>query len=874
MAITSSAGAGITITSPAKNNGTLSSSTSTTIVFPNSIATNNGNLAISPTLAGRLVTIRPGASNEETRYMLSDNGSTTATISEAWEIPPTGGESYKVSYIIQDVATVNGLALINKRTNDYSSSRRLTVASTGFLALLNGASLETVGNASASVADMIVESGGRFDNGYLNANRGVAGGSIFGAGGAGTANGNLVFDAQAGSDVRVYDLLFKSVNVYAQKYNGKGDFQRAKFFSSNYTLDLTGDNSLRDCIIEGVGGAGIETIQVDSNTNINSLNVVSTSGFIGVDNSVEERITLKDVRFIGNKKIAYINDNKHWRFVNPTWSIDTNTQNEIQFENGTNNDAYEQFSFESSISLVDGTLVSGASYQIYESGGNLIRHNGFSNISGIYNVDITKRKFTNNAGTSLNVDSRTGFYLKVYDFGYQPALLPLSVNEAMIQTLTLPPDTSVNSSSQSSAIFDGPSGYKIPRYEGVTNSDAAYVVAYDGAQGGAPSIGSTITDGNFNFGTLYDYEGDDSQGILVLINHNGAAWGNNISIYEQGGEFTATVNSSGVGSVSLYYSIILDCFNSTINSMYDAISAKFANYRSPITIRDAYNTLVDFSNVIASGDVLPISITPSGGWVGNSGSIIFGAVAPFYSLAFSYSASLSPTITNWQYYGGDGWYDLSFSDETDSFGTPSTPSFPYKYVRWESPSGANPSWSPTIQDGIPIYTVRSLFTENTNGSLIFNRIFVEKEYEDLVIWGAGQRALPLSLGLNGWETYRVNSQGVWLANRGAGTVAFMTANDGTQYTPPSQYTFTLTGLKPNSEVRIYTDTATPVEIGGTENSSTSFTYNFQYRGSDVDIYVVVHHVDYEYIRINNLTLSNSNQSVPISQRPDRNFLNP
>ena len=47
------------------------------------------------------------------------------------------------------------------------------------------------------------------------------------------------------------------------------------------------------------------------------------------------------------------------------------------------------------------------------------------------------------------------------------------------------------------------------------------------------------------------------------------------------------------------------------------------------------------------------------------------------------------------------------------------------------------------------------------------------------------------------------STGVFISNRGTGTTDYMTADDGWTFTPPEQFTFTLTGLKADSEVRIY-----------------------------------------------------------------------
>jgi len=103
-------------------------------------------------------------------------------------------------------------------------------------------------------------------------------------------------------------------------------------------------------------------------------------------------------------------------------------------------------------------------------------------------------------------------------------------------------------------------------------------------------------------------------------------------------------------------------------------------------------------------------------------------------------------------------------------------------------------------------------------------------------------------------------------------VVEMQADDGTTYVPPIQYSFTLTGLESNSEVRIY-EAGTTTELAGVENSGSSFTYNYQYT-SDFDIDYVVFAVGFQPIRNLGVTLTNANSSIPVQQIEDRVYLNP
>ena len=106
-----------------------------------------------------------------------------------------------------------------------------------------------------------------------------------------------------------------------------------------------------------------------------------------------------------------------------------------------------------------------------------------------------------------------------------------------------------------------------------------------------------------------------------------------------------------------------------------------------------------------------------------------------------------------------------------------------------------------------------------------------------------------------------------------GTIEYMTADDGWTFTPPASYSYTLTGLKTDSEVRIY-NAADDSELGGIESSGTTFAYNYTYGGSDITAYVIVFHLEWKEVRLLNQTLSNSNQSIPIQQSIDRVYLNP
>lgn len=95
---------------------------------------------------------------------------------------------------------------------------------------------------------------------------------------------------------------------------------------------------------------------------------------------------------------------------------------------------------------------------------------------------------------------------------------------------------------------------------------------------------------------------------------------------------------------------------------------------------------------------------------------------------------------------------------------------------------------------------------------------------------------------------------------------------GATTTVNNTVTLTLTGLQTDSEVRVYR-TADNVELGGVENSGTSFTLNYNYE-EDTEVYIVIHHLQYRYLRITNVLLTDVNAVIPVQQQFDRVYQNP
>ena len=113
--------------------------------------------------------------------------------------------------------------------------------------------------------------------------------------------------------------------------------------------------------------------------------------------------------------------------------------------------------------------------------------------------------------------------------------------------------------------------------------------------------------------------------------------------------------------------------------------------------------------------------------------------------------------------------------------------------------------------------------------------------------------------------------GVRVINYG-GKLNTMQSNTAETFTPFVYSNLTLTNLIQGTEVRIY-ETSTMNEIGGTETTGTTYTYQYTWSGTDTPVTVVVYHLKYNPIRFET-TLIEGDASTPVTQLADRVYYNP
>lgn len=122
-----------------------------------------------------------------------------------------------------------------------------------------------------------------------------------------------------------------------------------------------------------------------------------------------------------------------------------------------------------------------------------------------------------------------------------------------------------------------------------------------------------------------------------------------------------------------------------------------------------------------------------------------------------------------------------------------------------------------------------------------------------LVSGAETATITSAVGVSGWSSWEF----------------------GAQITAESRYapTLSFTGLQPGTEVRVFR-TSDGVELAGTESSGTSFSYNYEWDGADLQVDIVLHHINYLPIRYAGQYLGSGGLSIPVQQTFDRNYTNP
>lgn len=121
-------------------------------------------------------------------------------------------------------------------------------------------------------------------------------------------------------------------------------------------------------------------------------------------------------------------------------------------------------------------------------------------------------------------------------------------------------------------------------------------------------------------------------------------------------------------------------------------------------------------------------------------------------------------------------------------------------------------------------------------------------------------------GANAAINFTATSGTVTVNYSGGNLPTFQTA--GVNVTFQASSSLTLTGLEPNTEVRVY-QAGTTTEVAGVENSGTSETFSISVGSVDI----VLHALAFIHQRLDAVDTS-TDRSIPIQQQEDRQFENP
>ncbi len=635
MAITSPVG-GVTITSPAKDNGVLQQASGlpdNQFVLPDSIATtNNGDLGYS-TIDGRLIVIRPREDEEETRYITDEDGGTTGTVSEAFDSPPTGGTAYWISYVIEDAATVTGLSLISKRLRDYDMGKPLLVGNgtdDAYFAILDGASLASDNRPDPAESNFHVQTNGRWDIGYEEGGAPVPGGYL-----VSTAEdeGDYGLEVDAGGQIRFHEMFLTSVerNVTRLLTGSSAYISGFQIYKELYDSIFQSTGSLRNFILQGTS-IPAETVKVPQGIDLRDVLGINFGGFISDDPGP---ISIYDYQSVGMLYDVRVSaNNQEWRFLNPTWG---GTNEPLIGWTGTAvGQVVERYEATMEVSDPDGDPLENARIYVFDdwlydpANAYFQIVTGSSDANGDFYSSLVQREWVDNPSGGSG-STHGPFDIRVLRFGQSPFETAFSlgitgtVQGAYEVGITLVDDGGVELSEANADLVSG------TVYEHGTGTAPGNLIAYDNGSTlfseGDVVVGAT----SGATGTVRDLTGDATDGTIFVVNRNTTSFQDNENL-QVGGLTKAVANLvSGTGGLDLDYHWEVRCDDESLADMYSWQASKSAKsspldwvfsmlrHRTQLMRRsggDFWTDRVDGEGVFLSergaGNVL--YLTSDGGW--------------------------------------------------------------------------------------------------------------------------------------------------------------------------------------------------------------------------------------------------------------------
>jgi len=272
------------------------------------------------------------------------------------------------------------------------------------------------------------------------------------------------------------------------------------------------------------------------------------------------------------KPYIIIDSSETWNSINPTWTIVTSGQAELDFLNATSNQVNEKYTLDVTVQETDGTKLQYAYTYVYEGLVNLdlpADNRQTTNSSGFATSDILSSNYVDSGGTALTKTAYGNFALKVYKYTYSPFVSSLgaSLSASLAQSVTLLEDSAISQSNQATAIS---SGSGITPTQSVTNPNS--LITYSVGSGTLSATNTVTGSPSGASGTVVEIsDGDSSAGKTFLNSRNGTAFANGDSL-SNGAGWTADYTDDS----EKRFTWEVDCVTKSIQVTYDYLAAKMA----------------------------------------------------------------------------------------------------------------------------------------------------------------------------------------------------------------------------------------------------------------------------------------------------------
>jgi len=598
MAITTNASLGLIVTTAAMNESLPTQSEQTgsnTVVVSDDLASlSNGNLESSPTYIDRLMIIRQGAGDEETRRIVSDvAGTGTLRIlgtNEDWSTVPASSDTIHVSYIIQDAATLTGLTLVNKTVQDFSSGRRFSVgtntATFAYMAFIDGVGLQLDDNSSTTVASMTIDSDGRLDCGYIISGTPTSGMKMQGAMGL---DGELMIEVISGGEFNCFASYIDSVNRELVDFN-TSTTSKIRMLGVRWTFPINDvlwgvqDSDINDVAFLSDGAGTTPRIRLRDISSGNEFKNLVANGFDGFEsNTSGDDPVVRNILFTTMSKLLTIATAETWTLVNSIMTIGTADQVDVSIA-GTG-ELLRQFSFDNfSHDLADVALT--AKHYVVNAtsrgGAGILANEDTGDSGGLSRQDVETERYVDSGGTALTLTTSSNFAEISTKYGHLPIIKnidpanedettsPIQYGKAIDYAHSVDDWQVEATRATAEAVGDGGTGDVAIEVQ----TNPAVILKWTGGTGTLAVNDIIDNDNNGAQATLVEIiEGDSVAGTGVFDSANATAFVDTaqaLSDTPSAGDWDATYTSASLKE----YDWLIDATTLSAQQLYDYLNAK------------------------------------------------------------------------------------------------------------------------------------------------------------------------------------------------------------------------------------------------------------------------------------------------------------